>query len=1029
MAAACWCRCRGSDYRTWNMSIDEVPSNNTAGSCSSGVGPFTVQGPDGNLGAEEAGRASSLTLNYRKKLRAPICVKLTVFICLAVMVASGVPELVLWKKVHQQLVGQIEHRLMVLSTLRQEQLQDYLLSEADKTQLIAIRIVISNYLNNVSTGNKTLAKLDLQMAISVISDFMNAAVYDSKGHLVLETEENVFQPRIEEASINTVVQEIPNLQYPVETSNGWMYTLSRGIHKGQKLIGQLMVSVNATKLVSLVYDRTGLQETGELLVGIPDGPDKIRLLLPAMQKPNVIVLPYKGAMAKAINGESGILKERNYRGARVIAAYRPAGFLHWGALASLGLAKAFTSPIIELGKAAFALGQGDMRTRVKKGSSCFHDEFSNLKDAFNGMAHRIASHQYILEHEVSERTSDLAHAHDGLAREVEERKRIELELEKAKDIAMAADRSKSEFLANMSHEIRTPLNAIINFTELCLDTQITQEQQEHLEYVQFAAQHLLRLITDILDFNKIAAGKLEMEEIQFSLYEQLEQSLSVLAARAWKSGLELCCDIHADVPDQLLGDPGRLLQIFVNLVGNGIKFTKKGEVIVSVTVNSKSADDVELLFAVKDSGLGIPQTKQSLLFQAFSQVDSSTQRLYGGTGLGLAISSKLAAAMGGRMWVESEGVEGLGSTFSFTGRFKLFPSNSSMNFLMFKGVRALVVDDNSTGLRILTDLLKSWNIIADGVMTTEAAKSALELGESSGHKYNVVLLDMWLGGVEALDLVEYIRARPDLLQKYASDAEVNTLYPVEPDSDLALPSAHCLSQQCSSKSTPDRLRYGPNLKVEIYTKDNVSSAIIMLTSVNHMESSRCKELGLPFHTSKPIRRSLLNRVLRSALGFEDKMSHDEGKTSKESKKLNKRLHVLIAEDNPVNQRVAIKLLHKWGHTTVLAVDGAEAVERSAKEEFDIILMDVQMPVCDGFEATAKIREYERSHNRKITPIVAMTAHAMMGDGEYCIAAGMDYYISKPLNAKKLQDLLQYVATSSLRVYSASPSHKNSMSMW
>ncbi|MCO5548017.1 hypothetical protein L7F22_001473 [Adiantum nelumboides] len=640
------------------MTSSEVKSQSSTGSSlHRNFVCFNVEGPQRNVGADiQHGRTPTLT-NKKKKLRAPICVKLTLFICLSVMVASGVPELVLWKKVHQQLVGQIEHRLMTVSTLRQEQLKDYLFSEADKTQLISIRILINNYLSNITAGNRTVATSDLEGAVSVISDFKHAAIYNTKGRLILATDEYVFQPQIQETYVNSITRDTPKLQFPVQTPEGWTYIISRGIFKKEARIGILMVLVNATKLVSLVYDRTGLQKTGELLIGVPDGQDRIRLLLPAMQNPNVTVLPYSGAMTRAINGESGIVKERDYSGKKVIAAYRPAGFLRWGllaqvemkeayapvrnvrfvilvtfsvllfvgAVASLGLAKVFTSPIIELGKAAFALGRGEMRTRVKKGSSLFQDEISNLKDAFNGMAHQIASHQYILEHKVRERTSDLANANDVLAREIEERRRIESELEKAKDIAMAADRSKSEFLANMSHEIRTPLNAIINFTELCLDTPITPEQQEHLDYVRFAAQHLLRLITDILDFSKIEAGKLEMEEIQFSLFEQLEQSLSVLAARAWKSGLELCCDFSAGVPDQLVGDPGRLLQIFVNLTGNGIKFTKRGEVVVSVSVKSKAANMVELLFAVKDSGLGIPQSKQSLLFQAFSQVDSSTQ--------------------------------------------------------------------------------------------------------------------------------------------------------------------------------------------------------------------------------------------------------------------------------------------------------------------------------------------------------------------------------------------------------------------
>ncbi|EFJ13296.1 hypothetical protein SELMODRAFT_1415, partial [Selaginella moellendorffii] len=426
----------------------------------------------------------------------------------------------------------------------------------------------------------------------------------------------------------------------------------------------------------------------------------------------------------------------------------------------------------------------------------------------------------------------LARANDELASEIDERKRIEVELQMAKDAAVAADKAKSEFLANMSHEIRTPLNGIINCTELCLDTRTSLEQQEYLDLVRFSAKHLLRIITDILDFSKIEAGKLEMEEIQFSLYDQLEHAVSVLAARAHKKGLEIAWRAALDVPDQLIGDPGRLFQIFVNLIGNSIKFTEKGEVVVSAQVHNIYLDRVELIFAVKDTGVGIPKAKQSLLFQAFSQVDSSTTRwLYGGTGLGLVISSKLAAAMAGKMWVESEGK---GSIFYFTAAFDIPPS-----------------------------------------------------------------------------------------------------------CDLPL-----------------------------------------------IEHSQQVRFSIFFHSPFTFDRASLGQAKLEA-------SPEEHKS----------LKILVAEDNIVNQRVAVSLLRKWGHSAVIACNGAEAIEKASQETFDLILMDVQMPICDGFQATTKIREMEKNKGMSSTPIVAMTAHAMFGDGDRCIAAGMDGYISKPLNAKKLQELL------------------------
>ncbi|KAI5064609.1 hypothetical protein GOP47_0021279 [Adiantum capillus-veneris] len=981
----------------------------------------------------------------RKSLRASICLKLTVFVGFLVVLASGIPALVLWLKAHEQLVEEIDRRLLTVSTLRQEQLKDYLISETDKAGLIATRVLINNYLSNRAGSNKSLAEFDLKSAVSVISDFLHAAVYDSEGELVISTGKLESQNLLRPGDVAALQSKKLLFGYPTQTSRGWVYNISTAIYRKQRLIGVLLTWVNATKLERLVYDGTGLQGTGELLVGVPQDPKTVRLLFPPLQNPAVAELPFGGAMARAINGETGIRRERDYNGVKTIAAYRPVGFMRWGllaklevreayapvrnvrlviiitivvlvslgVLASLGLAKIFTSPIVELGRAAASLGQGNMHTRVRKGTILLRDEIADLKDIFNSMAQQIASHQLILEHKVRERTLDLARANDGLAKEVEERKRIEGELEKAKDIAIAANRSKSEFLANMSHEIRTPLNAIVNFTELCLGTDITPEQHEHLDYVRFAAQHLLRLITDILDFSKIEAGKLEMEEMQFSLFDQLDHAVTVLAARASKAGLELCCSIDANVPDLIVGDPGRLLQIFVNLIGNGIKFTKEGEVVISASVKNRTEDFIELLFAVKDTGLGIPESKQTLLFKAFSQVDSSTQRVYGGTGLGLVISAKLAAAMGGSMWVESEGAENQGSTFWFTARFRK-PLASTPTVPSFKDAYALVVDDNLTSQGILVDLLKSWGMLADGASNVESAKSALEKASNCGRPYNVVLLDMWLNGTDAFELVHFLRMNPSLLLRYCTAASSAPGRREQSENDLlGTVSTQSEKMVLSQTKVPMlALQESPSVAQQI---PDAPLAVIILTSLNLTDVTRCKELGTKFYTTKPVKRSLLVRVLQSALGTQDEASDLEGQASSGGENLVRSLHILVAEDNVVNQKVVVKLLQKWGHTFVLACNGAEAVEQYTKEAFDLILMDVQMPVCDGFEATSRIREIEKASTYgKHTPIVAMTAHAMSGDGDRCISAGMDYYISKPLNSKKLQDILQSVATGSIR---------------
>ncbi|MCO5558370.1 hypothetical protein L7F22_011951 [Adiantum nelumboides] len=1098
MTGCCTCLCphrAWSDVPPTNTSYEIPCSNQFLGGASTQPSPWSYQ-------QEQAGEGEDFFCRTTRSLRASLCLKLTIFVAILVVIAAGIPALVLWLKAHEQLVEEIERRLITVSTLRQEQLRDYLNSEADKMELIGTRVIVNNYLANSTSSNRSLAQFDLNTAVEVISDFSFAACYDREGQLAFATEYTIFENMINPSDLDTIRSERLKIAFPVRTPFGWMYNISRAVYRKQTVIGVLMTWVNATKLVDLVYDRTGLQTTGELLIGVPEGKDKVRLLFPPLANQSLITGRKRGAMARAINGESGIMTLRDYSGSKVIAAYRPVGFLQWGllakldmdeayapvknvrtvivitiillvffgVLASLGLAKIFSRPIVELGRAAVALGQGDMSTRVTKGTVLLRDELADLKDIFNSMAHQLAHHHQILEQTVAIRTADLARANEGLAKEINERRRIEIELEKAKNIALAANKSKSEFLANMSHEIRTPLNAIINFTDFCLETQVSPDQKENLEQVQFAAQHLLRLITDILDFSKIEAGKLEIEEIEFSLFDQLEHAVSVLAARALENNIELCCSFDNDVPDLIIGDPGRLLQIFVNLIGNGIKFTREGEVLISVSVKTKVAETVELLFSVKDSGLGIPKDKQPLLFQAFSQVDSSTQRLYGGTGLGLVISAKLAAAMNGTMWVDSDGIEDHGSTFWFTARFRLSPSSNTESSLRpaFKDVRGLVVDDSETNRKILVSLLKGWGMKVHAEGSVEAALSSLQNAADLGQNYNVLILDLWLKGNDASRLVFALHQEPSLLENFASEKMSRTKKNAQMDgplmykdagksasfstggnlrerevelagerklesqiaddlvckdgcktdvNNLSLVSASaeavpgCL-RRLNQQSEGDLQSVSPLLgRVRVSRSlEQTLSSVIMLTSVNHTDMDRCKELGVMNHVSKPTRRALLARVLHKALGAQVDYPRRE-EASKFSESSMRSLHVLVAEDNVVNQQVAIRFLKKWGHTAVLAGNGVEAVEKATKEQFDVIFMDVQMPLCDGFEATAQIREFERLQQKSNhIPIVAMTAHAMCGDGDRCIAAGMDYYISKPLESKKLEVLLQNLAS-------------------